>query len=232
MTYKNQAIGESILWWFRDEFWLHKSVQKIENSFHNGTYKIFSEKVISVFLSRYSVRRTIEGGKNNVELFTTELVNTNFLESVKESEIGKLEHFSTIFESSAKSSVKSALSKFATLYNPDEYIMYDSRSRRGMYRLRSLISKNTNEKITYSKIDNYSNYVKYAKELSNVYDNETLKGVLHNLEESEIKSFLLNNINAFKLRIVDKWLWLEGYGDEMPTKINTIEYIEIVNNER
>ncbi len=232
MNYKNQAIGESLLWWFRDEYWLHKSVQNIENSFDNRTYKIFSEKVISVFLSRYSVRRTIEKGKDAEELFTTELVNTNFVQSIKRSEIDKLEYYSTMFESSSKSSVKSALSKFATLYNPNQYIMYDSRSRRGMHRLGNLISKTINEKITYSKIDNYSNYVKYAKELSNQYDDETLKGILYNLEDSKIKTFLFNNINAFKLRIVDKWLWLEGYGSVMPTKINTIEYIEIINNER
>ncbi len=232
MTYKNQAIGESLMWWFRDEFWLHKSFQKIENCFHNGTDKIFSEKVISVFLNRYSVRRTIEGGRRSEELFTNELVSTNFVQSVKNSEIDKLEHYASKFQSSAKSSVKSALSKFATLYNPDHYIMYDSRSRRGMYRLRSLISKGANEKITYSKIDNYSRYVQYAKELSKKYDDETLKRILFQLEESNIKSFLLNNINAFKLRIVDKWLWLEGYSDEKPFKTNEIQYIEILNSER
>ena len=110
MSYKNQAIGESILWWFRDEYWLHRSVQNIEQTLKNGTYKIFSEKVISVFLSRYSIRRTIRAGDKMEELFTTELVNTNFVSSVKNGEFEKLDHFSTMFESSAKTSVKSALS--------------------------------------------------------------------------------------------------------------------------
>lgn len=206
-------------------------VCSIENSLTNGTSKVFSEKVISVFLNRYSVRRTIKGNKENEELFTSEIVSTNFLKSVKNGEINKLEDYSKIFESSSKSSLKSALSKFATLYNPNEFVMYDSRSRKGMYRLSSDISKILNESITYSKIDNYSNYVKYAKVLSDQYDDETLKAVLMNLDDSKIKSFLLSNIKAFKLRVVDKWLWLEGYDKVKPTKIKTIDYIEIINNE-
>ncbi|MBT8232444.1 MAG: hypothetical protein HKN51_17740 [Saprospiraceae bacterium] len=232
MAFKNQAIGESILWWFRDEYWMHRSFQNIEHCLKNGLHKIFSEKVISVFLSRYSIRRTIQAGSNFEELFTHELVNTSFLSSVKNGEFEALDQFSTMFESSSKSSVKSALSKFATLYNPNEYIMYDSRSRKGMHRIRNLISNRLNEKITYAKIDIYSNYVKYAKSLSEEYEDEKLVGLLSNLDKSKVKDFLLQNINAFKLRIVDKWLWLEGYNDIKPSKIKTSDYIDLVNNER
>lgn len=231
MVYKNQAIGESLLWWFRDEYWLHKSVQNIEYSFSNGTYKIFSEKVISVFLSRYSVRRTIQAGADNEELFTTELVNTNFVRSIKKGEFKKLDQYATMFESSSKVSLKSALSKFATLYNPQEFIMYDSRSRKGMHRIREVISDKINDRITYKKIDNYTNYVKYAKILCEEYEDDVLIGILSYLDDSLIKDFLINNIDAFKLRIVDKWLWLEGYDKNKPNKIKTLDYIEIVNSE-
>lgn len=48
-TYKKQAIGESILWWFRDEFWLHKSIQNIEYSLQNDESMVYTEKVLSVF---------------------------------------------------------------------------------------------------------------------------------------------------------------------------------------
>lgn len=232
MTFKNQAIGESLLWWFRDEYWLHKSLMNIENSLLNGLSNIYSEKVISVFLSRYSIRRTIKKNLESEKLFTHELVETEFVKSVKNGKIEQLEHYSSVFESSSKSRIKSALSKFATLYNPDQFIMYDSRSRKGMHRLRHVISKISDEKITYEKIDNYSNYVKYAKILSEKYDEQTLKGIVANLEESEIREFLTANINAFKLRIVDKWLWLEGYDKVKPTKFRTIDYIELINNER
>lgn len=231
MYYKNQAIGESVLWWFRDEYWLHKSVQNIEQSLLNGTHHVFSEKVISVFLSRYSVRRTFRAGRYYENLFTEELVRTGFLKTIKDGKYQELDTFSSSFKSSSSSSIKSALSKFATLYNPYEFIMYDSRSKRGMYRLSDRLSNKFSERVTYNKIDSYSNYVDYAKSLSEEYDDETLKAVLSGLHPSKIKDFLLENMEAFKLRIVDKWLWLEGYGSEKPTTIKTSDYIKIINNE-
>lgn len=231
MDYKNQAIGESIFWWLRDEFWLHNSLQNIENSLDKGTSELFTEKVIGVFLNRYSVRRTIQKGKKSEQLFTSEIVNTNFLNTVKKGEIDQLEYYSKIFKSSSEPSLKSALSKFAALYNPKEFVMYDSRSRKGMHRLRKPILKVLNETITYSKIENYSNYVTYAKILSNTYDNQHLKDILNSLSNSEIKNFLLENLDAFKLRIVVKWLWLEGYSGMKPVKIDPLDYIEILNYE-
>lgn len=232
MLYKDQAIGESILWWFRDEYWLHKSIQNIEKSLSNGTSKIFSEKVISVFLGRYSIRRTIQAGEVNAEKFTSELVETGFLNSVKQGQFEKIDQFSTVFKSGAKSSIKSALSKFATLYNPNVYIMFDSRSRRGMHRIRKLIGGKLDDNLTYKEIDNYSNYLRYAKALTEEYEDEKLVSILANVNDSDIRKYLLKNLNAFKLRIVDKWLWLEGYNSIKPNPINVTEYIEIVNSER
>jgi len=232
MTYKNQAIGESILWWYRDEYWLHKSLQNIGVCLENGTSNIVAEKVIAVFLNRYSVRRTIKSKKGNDDLFLRELINSGFLNSVKNGEIGKLDYYARQFESSAKSSVKSALSKFAALCRPDHYIMYDTRSRRGMHRLKDEISSIVEERVTLKKIDNYSNYVKYAKILSERYEDEVLSDYISKLETSNVKDFLSQNLLSFKLRIVDKWLWLEGYHKVKATKFNTIDYIDLVNNER
>ena len=231
--YKEQAIGECLLWWIREEFLFHQNFRKIEFFFEENKVQLCADHVISIFLRRYSIRRTIKGNKDYdyVELFTRELLSTKFLETIKEKRISEIDNFSNRFQSKSKDSIKSALSKFATLYDPSEYVMYDSRSRKGMYRLKNVLEAKLDYRITYGKIDKYENYVSYAKELSKEIDENQLLDVLKKIGDFASIKYLRENLLSFKLRIVDKWLWLEGYHTVKPRNYSIDDYVRIIKYE-
>ncbi len=169
MKFKDQAIHEAIYWWCRDEYFLHQVLSNFDNEITTLGKQFVEEKVIGYFLRLYSVRRTIQKGEEGVTKFTRELSSTGFYKCVMEDDCEALEEFASQFSSATEGSIKSALSKLATLCNPSKFVMFDSRSRRGMHRIYNGFLK---DKITYEQIDDYNHYTTLSARLAEYFPEE------------------------------------------------------------
>lgn len=225
LEYRDQAIGEALHWWVRDEFYLYNLFSNLDESLDVMDISFFSELVFGTFLKQYSVRRTIKGGKTEEKNFLLEIKEKGY-ESFINGEVGNVDELKNSFNSST-GSVKSALTKFATLCNPSQFVMFDSRSRKGMH---TVMNQSLDIRTTYDEIDDYKTYVEKVNTLLYQYKDQELQAILEKTSETDSIRFLKENILVFKLRIIDKLLWFNGYDRKFdkPASYNISQYLKLI----
>jgi len=207
MKFKEQAIEEAINWWIHDEYYYHNVFSNLEKAIDEMSIEFISNAVFSMFLKQYSVRRSLKAGVNTPRSFLKEIMDEGFYKSVKNGKTNQIDELHDKFDSASNNSVKSALSKFSALCNPSKFIMYDTRSRKGMH---YILNNEIEEGATYKEIDCYESYCKFAIQVSKKYRDQELDRALDHVKSDFRANFLIQNKDAFKLRVVDKLCWLHG----------------------
>ena len=139
-----RAYLETVYWWVDCEHRYHhlfKHDKEIDDEYRSTFYE---------FTKKYSVRRNIKGsGYSPVFALLDKLNNLDFVSRALE---GKPNLIDEIDETLPGRSIRSLLSKYATLINPLVYTMYDTR---GVKSLRA-----------YREVNRYRSYVKYLEDFN------------------------------------------------------------------
>jgi hypothetical protein len=213
---------EAIFWWNRTESLYHKAFSKIEIINTNEGAKIFFiRKVFDVFLKEFAVRRNIAEGYESVQDFFNYLVEKDNINRIKQGDTEIIDQLSQKFREcdftkskNAKTNntegknIRSLLSKCAFLINPNAFSLLDDYTK---------ISLAEITRKSKSSFDNsYSTFINAInEEIIQIEKFESLYyQKLKEFERTEAFNFFIENPNAFKRRIFDKFLWLEKLEDK------------------
>jgi hypothetical protein len=229
LIYKNATL-EAIYWWNRDEHYYHNYFNDFENIYKNKKLlKFFTTKIFEIFLRDYSIRRNIEKGYKNVDLFIDELFEHNFVKRVKKGEIEVVDEVSNKLKITGNTTngkeVRSLLSKIAFLINPSEFSLIDSLVKDSLW---SIIKDKKNCK--RNELEYYSEFIKQTK-IQLQTNSEIIKTQMKLLEKFENTyafQFFSKNPKAFERRIYDKYLWIKKQNKNIDgRKIDNNEYLEL-----
>lgn len=224
---KNATL-EAIYWWNRDEFYYHKYFSQLDMIYNNElVLDFFTRKIFEVFLREYAIRRNLSSGIESVSFFIKEIMEDNFFERVKAGETEVIDKLSNKLKVSGKSTTrntKSLLSKVAFLINPHSFSLFDSLAKKSIW----TIYKDTKE-INLKHLDNYSGFLNQTTKLRRCLHEEGLfknsSKILKDFNGTESFFFFSTHLDAFEMRIVDKYLWL--LAQDGKRKINNAGYIEL-----
>ncbi|WP_103664989.1 hypothetical protein [Gracilimonas amylolytica] len=206
------ATIDAIYWWNRSEHYYHHYFSKIDAIHKNpDTFKFFVQKIFMTFLSDYSVRRNLSSGEDSVYEFIDGLLKYSFISECRDGnlkiidEISKKLHHSKV----TKNSTVSLLSKIAFLINPSSYSLYDSLSRKSLYKL-----KNKESQFTHSDIQEYSRFLEEVlnlkKRIMTDGHSKFIQSILQEYKQTKAYEFFRKHETAFELRVVDKILWIKS----------------------
>lgn len=209
------AIYESIYWWNRSEAYYYSFLHRLDEIYvSKELYAIFSVKTFQVFLREYSVRWNIAEGTESVDLFIDQLFQFGFFEEVKNGKVEIIDSVSNFIKQVHNSSTKhrhsvSLLSKIAFLINPHKFVLYDALAKKSLYALCQ------NEIERKSKLETYIGFYEEAEKFKSHLEKQNyFKNAYRILEafpDTKAYHFFSKEVNreAFKRRILDKYLWLE-----------------------
>jgi hypothetical protein len=225
----DNATLEAIYWWNRDEFFYHNYFSKIDEIVKKEeTLDFFTKKIFEVFLREYSVRRNISKGSDSVKRFIEELFKYDFIKSVKLGDTEVIDSLSSILKEnqySTKKNTKSLLSKVAFLINPYDFYLYDSLAKYSIWDIQK-----SETRIVRSQLENYSTFITQVEILKERIEDKGLlnnsQNILSKFDGSDAHTFFSTSDNAFKMRIIDKYLWLYAQHKNDNT-INNNGYFEI-----
>ncbi len=222
----NNAIYEAIYMWNRTEHYYHTYFSKFNKIIEDERImKVFVEKMYNNFLSEYSVRRNFKEGQESVYQFLYRLKELDFFSRVSSGDINVVDETSAILkleDITNKRRTVSLLSKTSFLINPSEFILYDNLARKSLYKKMSEFSSMRGIDLSL-----YSTFIKHALILLNKAESKglfsDLEKILWEFKNTEAYSFFTNNHHSLKLRVIDKFLWIEGskMDDKNKTPDNT-----------
>ena len=188
-----RAQLETIYWWVDCEHRYHdlfKQDKEIDIKYQNTFYE---------FTNKYSVRRTLSGKGQGV---TDELLSSLnvFKTACLKGNHDIIDETDTTLAKAGFNSLRSLLSKYATLINPLVYTMYDTMA---VANLKQLDGKGVHSKFR-SYTDFYTEFTKYEKSL------------YEQIEDADIAYYIglcrrqgkPIDIHIFKRRLADKYLWI------------------------
>jgi len=179
-------------------------------------------------LREYAVRRNLSAETKSVINFIDEIFKNNFIKSVKNGDTDIIDKVSGILKdngTSTKRNTRSLLSKVAFLINPQKFSLYDSLAKESIWKIYK-----TRNLFNISDLDSYGGFLRQSRSLrdylseGNLFRNSL--NLLSKFPETEAYKFFSRNNEAFEMRIVDKFLWLEA--QKKSIKINNQVYIELI----
>jgi len=209
------AVHESIYWWNRSEAYYHHYLHRFDEIYEDkALLEIFSVKIFQPLLREYSVRRNIAQGTESVDLFIEQLFRFGFVEGVKCGYVEIIDEVSTAIKNVENSSTKnrqsvSLLSKLAFLINPHHFVLYDALAKSSIYEIYGSEIK------PKSKLETYLGFLAETRKLEEAFEAQELfknaYTILETFPKTSAYGFFSKEDNrvAFKLRILDKYLWLQ-----------------------
>ena len=187
-----RAYLETVYWWVDCEQRYHhllKQDKEIDNKYRNTFYE---------FTNRYSVRRTIKGnGEIPVLNLLDQLYKNDFINKARAGEPNLIDN---IDKDGSGKSIRSLLSKYATLINPKAYTMFDGRATAALNAY--------NKKNRHRKFNNYKDFYCEFK--------GSEESLIEQIKDDDIDYYLalctrqgksIDN-DIFKRRLADKYLWI------------------------
>ena len=187
-----RAYLETVYWWVDCEHRYHhlfKQDKEIDIKYQNTFYE---------FTNMYSVRRNIKGSDNRpVFALLDKLNNLDFVSRTLEGEPNLIDE---IDETLPGRSIRSLLSKYATLINPKAYTMFDGRATAALNAY--------NKKNRHRKFNNYKDFYCEFK--------GSEESLIEQIKDDDIDYYLalctrqgksIDN-DIFKRRLADKYLWI------------------------
>jgi len=225
------ATLEAIYWWNRNESYYHNCFVNLDKIYlDKAMLGFFATKIFDVFLREYSIRRNIKSGHENVNRFLEDLFQHQFIKRVKSGEIELIDTLSDELKCKGdytENQTKSLLSKLAFLINPNIFSLLDNLAKESLWG-----ELNNAKKIfTKGKLNSYAFYIERVNELINKNDIilENQKLILNNFKDTPAYTFFSENPNAFKRRIIDKYLWIRKQNqNEKSRKIENESYLQFV----
>lgn len=223
------ALIDAIYWWDRTEGYYHRYFKGI-NLIHEdpAAFTFFVQKIFSIFLREYSIRRNIPSGEKSVTTFLDLLLESEFIESVKDGDPNIIDKTSDklIKKRFTDRRTISLLSKIAFLINPSVYSLYDSLAKNSLYKVINLEGR-----VTRDELQTYHNFHKQILELSDKFEKLDIfskaQNLLREYSETEAVIFFSKNEEAFKLRLIDKFLWIYSSDKE----VNNLGYKNLLRLE-
>ena len=184
-----RAQLETIYWWVDCEHRYHqlfKQDKEIDIKYQNTFYE---------FTNRYSVRRTIKGnGEIPVLNLLDQLYKNDFINKARAGEPNLIDN---IDKDGSGKSIRSLLSKYATLINPKAYTMYDTRA---VNSLKEFGGKRGY--MSYALF--YKQFLAYQTILVDAINDHDVEYYIGLCKKQEKPI----NIDIFKRRLTDKYLWV------------------------
>ena len=184
-----RAYLETVYWWVDCEQRYHhllKQDKEIDIKYQNTFYE---------FTNRYSVRRTIKGnGEIPVLNLLDQLYKNDFINKARAGEPNLIDN---IDKDGSGKSIRSLLSKYATLINPKAYTMYDTRAVNSL--------KEFGGKRGYKSYAGfYTQFLSYQTILVEALNDSDVEYYIDLCEKQEKPI----DIDIFKRRLTDKYLWV------------------------
>ena len=184
-----RAQLETIYWWVDCEHRYHhlfKQDREIDDEYRSTFYE---------FTKKYSVRRTIKGdGQAQVSKLLDQLYKNDFINKAIAGEPNLIDN---IDKDHSGKSIRSLLSKYATLINPLVYTMYDTR---GVNSLKEFGGKRGY--MSYAVF--YTQFLAYQTILVDALNDHDVEYYIDLCEKQEKPI----DIDIFKRRLADKYLWV------------------------
>lgn len=224
MTYKSSSMMirkitiEAIYWWGRTENYYHLYFRQLDKiSEDEELLDFFVQKIFNNFLREYSIRRNITSGRNTPKELVCKLIQMGFVEDVKNGDMEVIDNISCRLKKEselANNGTTSLLSKVAFLINPSSYALYDSLSKRALWKK----VKETKKGITQNYLTEYSNFINEIRYLEMRFEDEQLFEIafeeLKKYPDTISHDYFSSNKEAFRLRILDKYLWVYAFESE------------------
>ena len=184
-----RAYLETVYWWVDCEHRYHhlfKQDKEVDDEYRNTFYE---------FTKKYSVRRNIKGSDHRpVFALLDKLNNLDFVSRTLEGEPNLIDE---IDETLPGRSIRSLLSKYATLINPQAYTMYDTRA---VNSLKEFGGKRGY--MSYALF--YKQFLAYQTILVDAINDHDVEYYIGLCKKQEKPI----NIDIFKRRLTDKYLWV------------------------
>ncbi|UKM65481.1 hypothetical protein GSB9_02050 [Flavobacteriaceae bacterium GSB9] len=222
------ATLEAIYWWNRNEDYYHSYFSKlIEIHKDKPLLEFFTGKVFEVFLREYSIRRNISSGYQNVDSFINELFEVGFIENVIKGDVSVIDTTSDILKKNNNSTNRktiSLLSKIAFLVNPNKFSLYDTLAKDSLWELNK-----SKKQFKKNELEKYIGFIEQTEKLREQANADLLFKqsyvILNEFKNTTAYHFFINNDSAFKLRIIDKYLWLIQQNSDGRKLVNR-EYVK------
>ncbi len=205
------AVIEAIYWWNRDEDYYHKYFSQIGNyHLNNEMMDFFTSKVFSPFLKEYSIRRNLLPGYDNVKLYLDKIIEFGFLNNVNIGNLDIIDEISKKVKDSgigAKKGTVSLLSKAAFLVNPNQFSLYDSYAIKA---IKNIVK--TDDELKDNKQKSYKDFItscNYIIDKNESQIDNTIE-ILNDFQGSPAEIYFKSNLDAFRRRVFDKYLWIIG----------------------
>ena len=224
------ALIDSIYWWDRTEGYYHSYFKNISLIYKDpAAFTFFVQKIFSIFLREYSIRRNIPSGDESVISFLEIILESDFVQSVSSGDQNIIDNTSDelIKNGFTDRRTISLLSKIAFLINPSVYSLYDSLAKNSLYKV-----MNIEGRVTREELQTYRNFHMQILELSDKFEKLDIFSKAQNLlkeySETEAVIFFSKNEDAFKLRLIDKFLWIYSSDKE----VNNLGYKNLLRLEK
>lgn len=229
------ATVEAIYWRNDSEDFYHRCFKKFDDIKKDVDYfEFFREKILKIILNNYSIRRNIPEGEEGFNEYFSLLWETEFISRVKKGDKNVIDEVSLKIKqqmTNGKESKKgkntiSLLSKLANMINPNAFPMLDSLVKDSLW-----IRIKEKGEIKKKDLEKYSIFKDEIDNLINTLNDESLfiesYSILNIYEGSLAYKFYSEEENkrAFKYRVVDKLLWLEGVMRNSKKKYKDYEYL-------
>lgn len=202
-----KATYEAIYWWNRVEGYYHSCFLKLDEiKKDEKVFDFFIQKVFEIFLKEYSIRRNLPAGIDAPKDFLRLLISMGFIDEVKSGNIEIIDETSAhLKKNHGYRGTVSLLSKVAFLINPSSYSLYDSLAKKSLY-----YTLKSSKKMTWVQLEKYSLFMNGINFFINEIHDEIIihQNLIERFPGTEANLFFKTNSEAFKLRVLDKYLWI------------------------